>query len=114
MSDAVYVRIGVDSGRVLMLFGKDQECTTPEQVSHWHIDPKQCLEICEGMADAAFEADSTLKPVGPTLKATLVENHRMKLTQRFAIMLGTLRNDKLKTDGQIAQTLVESALREIF
>ena len=110
----IYVRIGIEDKQVLLLFTKDPEGGIPANTSKWVLDPAQCLEITQAMADAAFEADTDLKPVGPALKATLVENHRMKLTQRLSLMLGTMRGDKLKTDGQIAQALVEECLREIF
>ena len=113
-TDAVYVRLGADAGRVLLMFSKDVGGVTPAHISHWAIDPKECLQISEAMATAAFEADTSIKPVGPALKATLVENHRMKLTQRFALMLATMRQDKLLTNGQIAQRLIDAALQEIF
>ena len=113
-NDPVYVRVGVEDKQVLLLFTYDPEGGRPAAISQWRIDGKECLQISEAMAAAAFEADTGLAPVGPTLKASLVENHRMKLTHRFALMLGTLREDKTKSDGQIAQALVEAALKEVF
>jgi hypothetical protein len=109
-----YCTIGVEKGQVLLLFSKDPSGTRPSNISTWRLDPRECLEITEAMATAAFEARDGVKPVGPALKATLVEQHRMKLTQRFSVMLATLRPDKLKSDGNVAQALVEAALKEIF
>lgn len=110
----VYVRIGVEEKQVMLLFCKDPEGSIPSNISKWMVDPAQCLEISEGMATAAFEADTSLRPVGPALKATLMENHRIKLTARVALMLTTLRGDKLKTDGMVARDIVDAMLKEVF
>ena len=109
-----YVRVGVEEGKVLVLFTKDPEGSKPANLSQWRIDPAECLEIVNAMADAAFEADTNIKPVGPALKASLVEQHRMKLTARFALMLTAMRQDRLKSDGEVAKNLVDAALSEIF
>ena len=111
---AVYVRVGDEEGQVVVLFSKDPEGSTPANISQWRTDPTECLEIVAAMADAAFRADSGIKPVGPALKASLIEQHRMKLTQRFSLMLTTMRQDKLMSNGQIAQRLVDAALQEVF
>ena len=110
----VYVRLGADGKTVKLLFTRDPEGSKPANISQWVLDPKECLVISEAMATAAFEADTTMKPVGPALKASIIEGHRMKLTQRVAIMLGSLRGDKLKTDGRVAQDIIEVCLKEIF
>ena len=110
----VYVRLGADKGQVLLMFTKDPEGSQPANISQWRIDPKECLEICEAMATSAFEADTALTPVGDALKSTLVEILRLMLTQRFALMVGTMRGDRMVTDGRIAQALVDAALQEIF
>lgn len=110
----VYVRVGDENGQVVVLFTKDPEGSFPSNISQWRTDPAECLEIVAAMADAAFRAGEGMKPVGPALKATLVEQHRMKLTQRFALMLSTMRGDKLVSNGQIAQRMVDAALQEIF
>lgn len=110
----VYVRIGVDSGRVLLMFGGDPDCDQPRAITHWHIDPAQCLDIVEGMARAAFEADSSLRPVGDAAKAALVDQHRAKLIARCTLMMSSLRHDALKSDADCARDLVDTCLREIF
>ena len=115
MSDQpVYVRLGAEDGQVVLIFTADAEGLKPSNICRWVIDPRECLEISEEMATAAFEADTSIKPVGPALKATMVENHRMKLTARFALMLSTLREDKSLSSGTVAQRLVDAALKEIF
>ncbi len=112
--DPVFVRIGLDNGKVVVLFSTDVHGRVPANMSIWEVDPRECLRSSEELATLAFEADSGLKPVGPALKATLIENHRMKLTQRFSVILNSLRHDKVKSNGQIAQNLVDVALKEIF
>lgn len=77
-------------------------------------DPQNAIDVAMAMTDAAFEARDGVKPAGASLKAELVERHRMNLTRRVALMLGTLRGDKLKSDGQIARDVVEAMLREVF
>ena len=114
MDAPVYVSVGIEGKKVLVLFSEDFDMKRPANMSRWLIDPEQCMSITQALADAAFEADTSIKPVGPALKATLVEQHRMKLTARFALMLTTLRHDPEKSDGQIAQSLVDAALSEIF
>ena len=114
MDEAVFVRIGVEGGKVLLMFSEDVQGMTPANLSRWAIDPPECLQISEAMATNAFTADTQLKPVGPALKATLVENHRMKLTQRYVRMLASMRSDINVSDGKIAQELVDAALKEIF
>jgi hypothetical protein len=44
----------------------------------------------------------------------LAERHRITLTQRVALMLGTLREDHKKTHGQVAKEIVDACLKEIF
>lgn len=113
-NNAVYVRVMSDGGRVVILFAEDVDGSKPAAISHWEIDPPQCMMIVEAMARSAFEADTSLKPVGDSAKAGMVEQYRMTLTQRVALMLGTLRQDKMKTDGEVAQAVVEVCLKEIF
>lgn len=114
MSDAVFVKIGHEGGKVQLLFSRSHEFLDPARIDQWTLDPTECLEICEAMATTAFEARDGVKPVTGALKAELVERHRMKLTQRVAMMMGTLRHDKTKSDGRIAQDVVEACLKEVF
>ena len=110
----IYVHMGVEDKQVLLLFSQDAEGSVPANISQWRIDPKECIAISEAMATSAFEADTELKPVGPALKATLVENHRMKLMQRVSVMMNTLRHDNMKTDGMVARDIIDVIFKEIF
>ena len=77
-------------------------------------DPPNMVDIARTMTDMAFEADTSMKPVGDTLKAELIERHRMVLTQRVANILNTVRNNPKITNGQAAQDIVDKCLSEIF
>lgn len=98
----------------LAIEGKQVVMHFQEPMQTIRFDPENLITIASRLTDMAFEARDDLKPVGDTLKAELVERHRMLLTQRFAMMLGTLRKNKNKSDGYLAQQLVDAALKEIF
>lgn len=95
-----------DGGKVHQKFKRRMELVI--------YDAANAIDVARAMTDAAHEAETGLKPVGDTLKASLVEQHRFKLTQRVALMLGTMRQDTRLTDGTIAQRIVEVCLKEIF
>ncbi len=95
-----------EGGKVILKFDRD--------VNYIESDPQNAIDIAEAMTAAAFEAMEKLKPVGETLKASLVEKHREKLIPRVALMLGSLREDRKKSDGQIAVSIIDSIFSEIF
>lgn len=98
--------IGVEDRKVVLRFKEPQQYVI--------FDPPNVIDVARALTDAAYEADSGLKPVGDTLKAELVERHRMKLTHRLSLMLNTLRGDKTVTNGRLAQQMIEACFREIF
>ncbi len=102
----VEMMILVENGKVIQKF--------QHSVEFVEYDPENLLTICEAFARAAFEARDGMKPAGNTLKAELIERHRMTLTQRIAVMLNTLRDDKTLTNGKLARTLVDTCLKEVF
>ena len=106
--------IGAEKGKVKLLFSKSMTSLEPANITEWNIDAVNAGPIAESIAAAAFEADASLKPVGPALKATIVDRHRMKLTQRFALVLNSERANKLKSNGILARDLVDIALAEVF
>ena len=114
MAEAVFAMIGHEGGQVAVAFSRTPEFNAPVAIDRWIMDPVECLEITEAMATAAFEARDGVKPVSSALKAELVEKHRMKLTARVAVMLGTLREDKTRSNGRVAQDVVDACLLEIF
>jgi hypothetical protein len=98
--------VGQDKGYVVLKF--------KEPVDLVEFEPQNAIDVAMAMTDAAFECRDGVKPAGETLKAELIERHRMTLTNRFAKMIGTMRMDIKRTDGKMAQELVEAALKEIF
>ncbi len=98
--------MGQESGKVFMRF---------KEPMHWiACDPGNAILIAEAMTAAAFEADTGLKPVGPALKASLVQKHRDILIPRLALMLNTLREDKTLSNGQVALKLMDAVCSEVF
>lgn len=98
--------VGQENGKVFLRFRRPMEVVV--------FDPQNMIDVATAMTDAAFEARDGIKPVGETLKAELIERHRMTLTHRFSHMIATMREDKKRSTGQMAKELVEAALREIF
>lgn len=98
--------IGPQDGKVLMQFKEPMKLVLFEH--------QNALDVAAALSDAAFEIRDGAKPVADTLKAELVERHRMKLTARVAMMLHSLREDKKRTDGEVAQAVVEAVLKEVF
>ena len=41
--DPVYVRLGADDGQVVLIFSEDVGGQKPVTISHWVIDPMECL-----------------------------------------------------------------------
>lgn len=77
-------------------------------------DPANIEAIARAMTDAAFQADTSLKPVGDTLKASMINQHRQKLRRRIEVILNTKRELRTMTNRQLSEQLVEVALREVF
>lgn len=112
--EGVFVHVGNDGGKVVLLFSSDPQGNHPVEINRWYVDPAEAIPITEAIARHAFEADTSLKPVGDSLKASLVERHRMTLTQRLSVMLNSMRDDKSITNGKLAQNMVDAMLKEVF
>ena len=95
-----------EDGKVIQRFRRPMEVIVYE--------PKNAVDVARAITDAAFLADTKLKPVGETLKAEIVQRHRETLIPRVALMLGSLREDRLKSNGQIAVTIVDALCSEVF
>ena len=98
--------VGQDKGKVILKLKKPVDLI--------EFEPQNAIDVAMAMTDAAFECRDGVKPAGDTLKAELVERHRMTLTNRFALMIKTMRLNNRLTDGKMAQELVETALKEVF
>lgn len=104
--DTVQVAVKGGDGLVVLKFDRD--------INYLEMGPENAFDIAEAMTAAAFECKNGVKPVGPALKAELIEKHRMKLTQRLALMLNSARGDPMTSNGQLAKTMVDTCLAEIF
>lgn len=102
----VSVAIKREKNLVVLKFDRD--------ISYLEIEPQNAKDMAGAMTDAAFEADTGLKPMGETLKSALMEKHHDVLVPRIAVMLGTLRDQKLVTNGGLAKKVVEVCLAEVF
>lgn len=103
-----------DIEMVLYIDGESIVQRFNRSLSEVRYDPENLLVVVEEMAKLAFEAKEGLKPVGSALKAELVEKHREKLIPRLAVMLGSMRENKKYSNGQIAVALMDAVCREIF
>ena len=110
MTDDMEMTIDIREGRVVQEF--------KENVKRVAYDPDNAMEVAIFIAELANEIMGTEhvpgKHMGSALKDELIERTRMKLTQRIAIVLGTLRKDVKKTNGQAAQEIVDICLSEVF
>lgn len=114
-SREIETQVVARDGRVVLLFShRGDNGLVPAATDNLDLDPPAALHAAELLTAMAFEADTALKPVGETLKASLVQKHREKLVPRVALMLGSLRENKLKTDGQIAQAIIDQVCADIF
>jgi hypothetical protein len=98
--------VGKDKGHVILKF--------KDPVDLVEFEPQNAIDVAMAMTDSAFECRDGVKPAGDTLKAELIERHRVTLTNRFAMMIRTMRLDKKRSDWQVAKELVDKALGEIF
>lgn len=100
---------------VHVLFSRNVEGEVrPAMTDNVSLDPPAALHMAEQLTAMAFEADTSLKPVAPTLKATLVAKHREKLLPRVALMLNTLREDRSRSNAQLAETIIDQVFSEVF
>lgn len=101
-------------GKVVMLFSKRVDGQlVPSAADHLMLDPDAALYAAELLSAMAFEADTNLKPVGDTLKASLIEKHRRKLKGVFETVLRSGINKRLGV-GKMATQLLDEMCKEVF
>ena len=78
-------------GKVMMLFSISDEKggLNKALTDNLMLDPENAIQAAELLTAMAFEADTSLKPVGSALKATLIEQHRDKLHALAKTFLGS-------------------------
>lgn len=72
------------------------------------------IKACMVLVDHVYEARGDLKPAGGALKHELTERHRRTLTRRLEVMLNSARENKTKSNHELAKTLVETCLKEVL
>lgn len=104
-------------GKVVLLFSRRHESSgamVPEKTDHFMTDPQGALAMAECLSAMAFEADTNLKPVGETLKASLVQRHREVLAPRLALMLNSQRENRTISNAQLARQMLDAFCSEVF
>ncbi len=102
-------------GQVVILFSRRSEGgdLVGAQTDNLYLTPVAAQQMAELLTAMAFEADTGLKPVSDTLKASIVEGHRDRLLPRLTIMLASMLNEK-RSEGTIALQLMDTVLSEIL
>lgn len=103
------------AGKVMMLFSRRNEKNelTAAQTDHLILDPAKALDAAEILTGMAFEADTGLKPVGATLKASLVDKHRKMLKPIIETVLRTKINAKRPLE-EMSVAVLDEMCKEIF
>lgn len=109
------MQIVAREGKVMLLFSiRRSGELVPAKTDHMLLPPQAAMQAAELLANLAFEADTSLKPVGPALKAELVQRHRDKLIPRLSLMLNSLRENRTVSNGQLATQIMDAVCSEIF
>lgn len=117
MTEDINMQIVARDKRVTLLFSRnasDSSEMLPATVDHMNLDPETALMAARVMTEMAFEADGSIKPVGPALKANLVEKHRAVLIPRIASVMNSLRTKSTVTNQQLAVQLMDIMCAEVF
>ena len=102
---------------VVLLFSRvpdDSGTPVPAMTDNMLLTPETALVAAQCMTDMAFEADASIKPIGPALKASMVEKHRSVLIPRIASMMNSLRENKLVSNDQLAVQIMDRVCSEVF
>lgn len=101
-------------GQVVILFSRREKGElVGAKTDNLYLTPVAAQHMAELLTAMAFEADTGLKPVSETLKASIVEGHRDRLLPRLTIMLNSMLNEK-RSEGTIALQLMDTVLSEIL
>ena len=117
MSDTkdIDMQIVARNGKIVLVFSESKNgVRTPVHVDAFEFPAKDASQMMQTIGDLAFEIDTGLKAVGDSVKADLVAQHRDKLIPRINVVLGTLREDKTLSNGQLSLKLIDIIFSEIF
>ena len=108
-------QVVVRDRRVHVLFSRVVEGELrPAETDNLQLDPPAALAMAELLTDMAFEADDGLKPVGPALKANLVDKHRRKLLPRLTLIIKSRREVSTVSHHDLARLLLDAVFNEVF
>ena len=113
----ISMQIVARDNAVHLLFSRtnsDSVGPVPALTDNMLIDPETAMLAAGLMAEMAFEADPGLKPIGPKLKASLIETHRAKLIPRLKVVLNSLREKKTVSNEQLGIQLLDIFCHEVF
>ena len=112
----IEMQIAAREGRVLLLFSRrtDDGVLRRAETDNMILNPEIAMLAAQKMTDMAFEADASLKPVGPALKASLIEKHRSVLHPRLTMMLNSLRENKTVANEHLAMQMLDAMCAEVF
>lgn len=104
--DPVEMAIGAENGKVFVHFQK--------AIDHIEFEPGNALDVCAEITRLAMLADKGLNVQYAAHKMDKIDQHRRLLTNRFATVLNSLRENKKWNHRKLAQELVDICLREVF
>ena len=101
---------------VVLLFSRDTNdgAPVPALTDNMRLDPETALVAAQALTDMALEADSSIKPIGPALKASMIEKHRSVLIPRISMILNNLRERKTVDNDQLATQIMDRFCAEVF
>ena len=102
----VNMHVSAQGGGVHMQFEKPMQLVI--------FDPTSLLDLCERLAELAYETRGDMKPAGGALKHDIVEKHRKASVNKIALMLNTTREDKSRSHRELAETIVDAIFQRIF
>jgi len=112
----IEMQVVARDGDIHFLFNEknQQGESVPAYTANFLMSASDALACSTLLADLAFEVETGLKSVGNTLKAELVDRHRVTLNNRVTTMLGSLREKGDVSNKALALQLVDTMLSEIF
>jgi hypothetical protein len=112
----IQMQVVARDGQIHMLFSEPDKRgeLVPAYTSNFLMSASDALVCSTMLADMAFEVETSLKPMGNTVKAELMNRHRAKLIDRLQVMLNSLRERKTTNNRNLAKQLVDEMMHEVF
>lgn len=112
----IEMQVVARDAQIHLLFNeKDQQGeTVAAYTPNFLLSASDALVFSALLADLAFEIETGLKPAGDVVKSELMERHRVKLTDRLAVVLNSTREKKTTSNRGLAKHMVDICMSEIF